>query len=103
MKVLSRLHRTLFISLCCCLHPAARAQCPVPLAVWHFDEAAGQVALDSSGGGHHGRLGTSTAADAGDPTRIAGVIGSGALHFDGVDDFVDFGFVPMFRHTLEAR
>ena len=84
------------------VHPAARAQGPVPVAVWHLDEAAGQVAFDSSGGGHHGRLGTSTEADAADPTWIPGFIGSGALRFDGVDDFVDFGSVPMFTHTLEA-
>ena len=48
---------------------------------WRFDDGAGTTAADSSGNGNDGTL-------SGDPQRVAGKV-SGALQFNGVDDFVD--------------
>jgi hypothetical protein len=56
---------------------------PVVLGDWHFDDAAGQVAADSSGFAAHGRLGATTGDDSADPAWIAGHAGGGALDFDG--------------------
>lgn len=50
------------------------------VAEWRFDEGAGQVLTDYSGNGHHGQLGSTTGADAADPTWIAQ-----GLSFDGGD------------------
>jgi len=56
---------------------------------WTFDEGFGTVAGDSSGNNHEGNL-------INNPTWTSqGKIG-GALSFDGVDDYVDFGtFLPV--------
>ena len=54
------------------------------VAHWAFDEGSGTTATDSSGNGHDGTL-------LGDPTWVAGMIGSGALSFDGSDGLVDVG------------
>lgn len=53
------------------------------IAEWRFDEGAGQTLTDSTGNGHHGRLGSTTGADAADPTWTAQ-----GLSFDG-GDFVE--------------
>lgn len=53
------------------------------VAEWRFDEGAGQVLTDYTGNGHHGRLGSTTGADAADPTWTAQ-----GLSFDG-GDFVE--------------
>ena len=50
---------------------------------WKFDEGSGTVAYDSSENGNDGNLTNG-------PTWATGKIG-GALSFDGVDDYVDFG------------
>ena len=50
---------------------------------WKFDEGSGTVAYDSSGNGNDGNLTNG-------PTWATGKIG-GALSFDGVNDYVDFG------------
>ena len=47
---------------------------------WKFDETNGPIAYDSSGNGNDGNL-------SGGPTWTSGKIG-GALHLDGVDDYV---------------
>ena len=65
---------------------------------WKFDDGAGQTALDSAVGGNDGMLGTSTGADASDPTWAAGKIG-GALQFagdasTGPDDWVNVSSDP---------
>ena len=52
---------------------------------WRFDEGAGQVLTDHTGNGHHGRLGSTTGADAADPAWTAQ-----GLSFDG-GDFVEHG------------
>ncbi len=52
------------------------------VAHWQFDEGSGTTAVDSSGNGHDGNL-------LGDPEWVAGMIGSGALSFDGSDGLVD--------------
>ncbi|HEY3319275.1 MAG TPA: MBG domain-containing protein [Planctomycetota bacterium] len=54
------------------------------LAHWTFDEGSGTTVVDSSGNGHDGTLMNGTA-------RTTGIIGSGALYFDGVDDYVNIG------------
>jgi dienelactone hydrolase len=51
------------------------------VGLWRFDEQAGPEAHDASGHGNDGRIAGAT--------RMAGPHG-GALHFDGVDDRVDF-------------
>ena len=51
------------------------------LVQWKLDEGSGTVAADTSG---NGRDGTFT----GEPQWVAGHNSAGALHFDGVDDFV---------------
>ncbi|MFQ6036693.1 MAG: hypothetical protein ACE5NM_12720, partial [Sedimentisphaerales bacterium] len=48
---------------------------------WMFDEGSGTTAADLSGNGNHGNL-------QGDPRWVVGHI-RGALHFDGVDDWVE--------------
>ncbi len=59
-----------------------------PVAYWKFDEGTGQTAFDESLNNNDGQLGSTTAADAGDPTWVAGKYGS-ALSFDGADDYVE--------------
>ena len=54
-------------------------------AHWEFDDGSGTTAADSSGNGLHGAL-------IGGPAWIDGVE-SGALQFDGLDDYVDAGDV----------
>jgi hypothetical protein len=61
-----------------------------PVAYWKFDEGSGQTAYDFTNNSNDGQLGSTTAADAADPTWIQGKYGS-ALSFDGVDDYVDCG------------
>jgi chitodextrinase len=48
---------------------------------WNFDEGSGATAADSSGNGNNGTLMNG-------PTWTVGKVGSGALSFDGVDDYV---------------
>jgi hypothetical protein len=48
---------------------------------WNFDEGSGTTAADSSGNGNTGTLTNG-------PTWTTGKVGSGALGFDGVDDYV---------------
>jgi hypothetical protein len=52
------------------------------LAHWPLDDGSGTTVQDSSGNGHDGAL-------LGDPLWVAGVIGSGALSFDGSDGLVE--------------
>ena len=54
------------------------------LAHWEFDDGSDTTALDSSGNGHVGTI-------LGDPQWVTGVIGSGALSFDGSDGLVEAG------------
>jgi alpha-galactosidase len=51
---------------------------------WRLDEGKGDLALDSSGNGHHGAL----AGASGGPTWTRSARGA-ALAFDGVDDYVE--------------
>lgn len=60
-----------------------RLYAPDIVAYWKFDDATGTVARDAVGS-HHGTL-------VNGPTWVAGKAG-GALHFDGVDDYVDAGY-----------
>jgi hypothetical protein len=54
-----------------------------PVSHWKFDEGSGTIAYDSAGN-NHGTL-------YGDPNWVAGKIGSYAIDFDGVNDYVDLG------------
>ncbi len=70
----------------CSTCPADCGTCPLPtsvnpIAYWNFDEGTGTAAYDSSGNSNDGTLVTG-------PTWAAGKIGSHALSFDGVDDYV---------------
>ena len=58
------------------------------VAEWRFDEGAGQVLGDHTGNGHHGQLGSTTGADAADPSWTAQ-----GLSFDG-GDFVSIPTLP---------
>lgn len=71
---------TLFLFMLCGrgLPPAAAAL----VGHWDFDEAAGDLVLDSAGSNHGTNFGA---------TRIAGRLGSGALQFDGLKSYVLVG------------
>jgi len=58
------------------------------VAMWHFDEGAGQWANDSSGNDNNGTL--KTVYPTNSPNWTNGISGN-ALQFDGVDDYVDVG------------
>jgi hypothetical protein len=60
---------------------------------WKFDETEGNIAYDSSGNGNDGNLTNG-------PTWVEGKIG-GALNFDGVDDYVNFGVRSVFNLESE--
>jgi len=51
------------------------------LVHWRLDEGSGTIAADSSGNGYDGTF-------TGEPQWVAGHDSAGALHFDGVDDYV---------------
>ncbi|MCK4294226.1 MAG: LamG domain-containing protein, partial [Planctomycetes bacterium] len=68
---------------------------PTLVGWWTFDEGEGDTAFDWSGHGNHGTL-------IDDPQWVPGQIG-GALDFDGVDDYVDFGNPPGWPSGLSAR
>src|SRR5690242_13616154 len=55
---------------------------------WPLNEGSGQTVRDWSGRGNNGYLGSTTSADANDPSWIPGVFAGSALRFDGVDDWV---------------
>ncbi|MHC4645789.1 MAG: S8 family serine peptidase [Planctomycetota bacterium] len=52
-----------------------------PVAQWKFDEGAGVIAYDSAGS-HDGDL-------LGEPNWVTGQVGTYALEFDGIDDYVE--------------
>jgi len=54
------------------------------VAHWTFDEGSGDTANDSSGKANSGTL-------LGDPQWVTGIIGSGALSFDGTDGLLEVG------------
>jgi len=65
------------------------------VAHWKLDEGSGTTAYDSSGQGNDGTL-------IGDPQWVAGLL-DGALEFDGIDDYVDFGNPPDLPAGRSAR
>jgi len=69
--------------------PAAASADSFPLVGWWpLNEGSGQTVRDWSGRGNNGYLGSTTSADANDPSWIKGVFLGSALRFDGVDDWV---------------
>ncbi|MBI2378589.1 MAG: hypothetical protein HYV07_31610 [Deltaproteobacteria bacterium] len=63
-----------------CIAGTPPITCEAPLLEYHFDEALGPTAIDSSGLGHHGTLMNGPA--------WTGGISSGAADFDGINDWV---------------
>jgi len=53
---------------------------------WSLDDGSGLTAADTSGNGNNGSLTTPNS-----PTWVAGLIGSGALSFNGSNNYVDLG------------
>lgn len=72
-------------------HPLSRGL----VGCWLFNEGAGNVLHDISNVQHHGTL---TNMDP--PTDWVGSAHGGALHFDGADDFVELGTIPV-GHPLQ--
>ena len=60
---------------------------------WNFDEGSGDSVAESAIGISTGTLGSTTGADANDPTWTTGKFGQ-ALHFDGVNDYVEIADAP---------
>ena len=60
---------------------------------WNFDEGSGDSIVESAIGISTGTLGSTAGADANDPTWTTGKFGQ-ALHFDGVDDYVEIADAP---------
>ena len=61
---------------------------PNLVAYWKLDDGGvSQTATDSSGNGNDATRGETSAAEPIDPSWAAGHVGSGALSFDGVDDY----------------
>jgi len=58
---------------------------------WEFEEGSGQTAIDSTGNGNDGTLGSAAGADSSDPIWVSGKVGSNALSFDGDNDYVSIG------------
>jgi Concanavalin A-like lectin/glucanases superfamily len=76
-------------ALALALVPAAAQADSFPLVGWWpMNEGSGQVVRDWSLHGNNGYLGSTTGADANDPSWIRGVFLGSALSFDGVDDHV---------------
>ncbi|MFH1227842.1 MAG: DUF2341 domain-containing protein [Planctomycetota bacterium] len=69
---------------------------------WHFSEGIGQSLLDMSGNGNNGQLGSTSGADASDPSWTAGGRFGNALTFDGVDDYVSVANEPPFDLTAQV-
>jgi Concanavalin A-like lectin/glucanases superfamily len=69
--------------------PATASADSFPLVGWWpLNEGSGQTVRDWSGRGNSGYLGSTTGADANDPSWIKGVFLGSALRFDGENDFV---------------
>ena len=60
---------------------------------WNFDEGSGDSIVESAIGISTGTLGSAAGADANDPTWTTGKFGQ-ALHFDGVEDYVEIADAP---------
>ncbi|MDG6220590.1 MAG: LamG domain-containing protein [Candidatus Thermoplasmatota archaeon] len=65
-----------------------------PIGLWHLDDWEGSTAFDSSGNGNHGNLLPSYPTNS--PAWVAGKI-DGGLSFDGVDDYVEVPYSPIFN------
>ncbi|MBD2413915.1 hypothetical protein FACHB389_17370 [Nostoc calcicola FACHB-389] len=59
----------------------AASQSAEAASLWNFDEASGATVFDSKDFPNNGTL-------IGNPTRIPGIVGTGAISFDGVNDYV---------------
>lgn len=66
---------------------------PLPFAYWKFNDAAGATASDSSGNNHPGTVSNSA--------WTTGVLGTGALQFNGNSSKVTFGTGPSLAGTTD--
>ncbi|NOZ23001.1 MAG: LamG domain-containing protein [Planctomycetes bacterium] len=84
----------------------AEASMPRLVGEWKFDDGAGQVARDTSGGNAHATLGRTPKVEETDPTWSAEGHMGGALLFDGKYDIVTLRDVSRLRirnaFTIEA-
>ncbi len=62
---------------------ASAATMPIAIGHWNFDEGAGVSAIDSAPGSNNGTIHGAT--------YVPGRVGSHALWFDGMNDYVDVG------------
>ncbi|MBI5639072.1 MAG: hypothetical protein HZA17_01470, partial [Nitrospirae bacterium] len=73
---------------------------------WTLNDGNGQVAVDTSGNGNNGQLGSTLQADSNDPAWTTGIYGTTALHFEatGVNyvKIQDVAVLEPQRITLEA-
>ena len=60
---------------------------------WSFNEGSGDSVAEGAVGISTATLGSTTGADANDPTWTSGIFGQ-ALHFDGVNDYVEIADAP---------
>ena len=60
---------------------------------WNFDEGSGDSVAEGAVGISTATLGSTAGADANDPTWTSGIFGQ-ALHFDGVNDYVEIADAP---------
>ena len=63
------------------------------IGYWNFDEGSGDSVAESAIGISTGTLGSTAGTDANDPTWTTGKFGQ-ALHFDGVNDYVEIVDAP---------
>lgn len=61
------------------------------VALWHFDDGAGQTATDSSGDARHLQLGAAAGADAADPTWTTGRFGGGLAFASAASQYATRG------------
>ncbi|MBI5360468.1 MAG: DUF2341 domain-containing protein, partial [Planctomycetes bacterium] len=64
---------------------------------WHFSEGSGQVLNDMAGNGNNGQLGSTSGADANDPSWTASGRFGSALSFNGASNYASIPYNPVFN------
>jgi hypothetical protein len=81
MKLVTCLKKSLVMTAIAFVGVAA-SQSAEAASLWNFDEASGTTVFDSKDFPNNGTL-------IGNPTRIPGIVGTGAISFDGVNNYVE--------------